>query len=123
MQDRAKKNEKIEFLYDTVVKEIKGQDNVEEILLENVETGVQSDLKVDGFFLAIGYIPETEMFGEYIDLGKNGYARPVERTKTKINGVFVAGDVEDDFYRQAVTAAGDGCKAALDAEKWLAEFE
>lgn len=123
MQQRAMDNEKIEFIFDTVVNEVKGEQTVNALAIENVKTGEKKDLTVDGMFLGIGYIPETELFGEYIDVNENGYAVPVKRTTTKVPGVFVAGDIEDDYYRQAITAAGDGCKAALDAEKWLAERE
>jgi thioredoxin reductase (NADPH) len=123
MQKRAKDNDKIEFLFDTLVNEVKGEITVNALALENAKTGEKKDLTVDGMFLAIGYIPETELFGKYIDVNENGYAVPLKRTTTKVPGVFVAGDIEDDYYRQAITAAGDGCKAALDAEKWLAARE
>ncbi len=123
MQDRAAANPKVEFILDTVIKEIKGELTVNGLVLTNVVENTDSEIAVDGLFLAIGYIPETELFKEYIDVSVNGYARPAsgKRTMSKIEGVFIAGDVEDDHYRQAVTAAADGCKAALDAEKWLAE--
>ena len=125
MQKRAFDNEKIEFIYDTVISEVKGGLTVEGLVLENTQTREKSEIELDGLFLAIGYIPETELFGNYLNIDKNGYAQPEERgrTKTKVPGVFIAGDVEDDFYRQAITAAADGCKAALEAEKWLAGFE
>lgn len=123
MQKRAQANEKIEFITNTVIEEVAGKDKVEGLVLKNVATNETSELAIDGLFLAIGYIPETELFGKYVDVNEAGYARPVERTMSKTPGVFVAGDIEDDHYRQAVTAAGDGCKAALDMEKWLMERE
>ncbi len=124
MQKRAKKNSKIEFLFDTIVIEILGKEKVDSIKIKNSKTEKKDILKIDGFFLAIGYIPETLIFKDLIDIDKNGYARsaPNKRTMTRINGVFIAGDIEDDVYRQAVTAAGDGCKAALDAENWLSHI-
>lgn len=99
----------------------RAQGKVRAMRLVNNATKEETEVAIDGFFLGIGYIPETEMFGQYIDVNQDGYARPVNRTMSKVNGVFIAGDVEDDHYRQAVTAAADGCKAALDAERWLAE--
>jgi len=133
MVDRAKSNSKIEFILDTVVNEIIGTpivkgDNdlrsypkVQGVSLQNLLTNEKYELIVDGLFLAIGYIPETELFGNYIDIDKDGYAVPDKNTMSKIPGVFIAGDVEDKHYRQAITAAADGCKASLDLEKWLSE--
>lgn len=102
-----------------------GDEKVTGMRLKDNKTGKKFEQKIDGFFLAIGYIPETEVFGKFIDLHPNGYAKAAagQRTMTKVPGVFVAGDVEDDYYRQAITAAADGCKAAIDAERWLAAFE
>jgi thioredoxin reductase (NADPH) len=121
MQQRAENNPKVTFVVSTVITEITGELTVNGLKLQNTETQEESELAVDGLFLAIGYIPETEMFSKYIDVNSQGYAVPVKRTMSKVEGVFIAGDVEDDHYRQAVTAAADGCKAALDAEKWLME--
>ncbi len=87
--------------------------------LQNVKTNEESILPVQGFFLAIGHKPNTDLFKGIIDMDKVGYIIPVEHTMTNIPGVFAAGDVTDHRYRQAVTAAGDGCRAAIDAERWL----
>ncbi len=122
MVNRARQNPKVEFVLNSIPTEILGQENkVSGLKLQNVKTSIESELKLDGVFLAIGYIPETEMFAKYIDINPMGYARPANRTMSKVPGVFIAGDVEDDHYRQAITAAADGCKAALDAEHWLSE--
>jgi thioredoxin reductase (NADPH) len=119
MQERAFRNPKISFILDTEVIEVLGEDAVEGVLLRNVKTGEESILPVQGFFLAIGHLPNTALFKGIIDMDKAGYIVPVEHTMTNIPGVFAAGDVTDHRYRQAVTAAGDGCRAALDAERWL----
>jgi thioredoxin reductase (NADPH) len=119
MQDRAFKNPKISFIWDTDVIEILGEDAVTSLRLRNLKTGAESILPVQGFFLAIGHKPNTDLFKGIIDMDKVGYIVPVEHTMTNIEGVFAAGDVTDHRYRQAVTAAGDGCRAALDAERWL----
>ena len=119
MQERAFKNPKISFIWDTDVIEILGEDTVTGVLLRNVKTGVERILPVQGFFVAIGHQPNTDLFKGIIEMDKAGYIVPVEHTMTNIPGVFAAGDVTDHRYRQAVTAAGDGCRAALDAERWL----
>ena len=123
MQDRALKNPKIEFLYSHEVSEVLGQDAVEGLKLRHVETGEEMTLSVQGVFVAIGHKPNTDLFAETPMLVRDakGYLVPESETETKIPGVFVAGDVFDHRYRQAVTAAGSGCKAAMDAEKWLEE--
>ncbi len=119
MQDRAFKNPKISFIWDTEVAEVLGEDEVTGLRLRNVKTGEESILPVQGFFLAIGHEPNTGLFKGIIDMDKKGYITPVEYTMTNIPGVFAAGDVTDHRYRQAVTAAGDGCRAAIDSERWL----
>jgi thioredoxin reductase (NADPH) len=119
MQDRAFKNPKISFIWDTEVTEVQGEDEVTGLRLRNMKTGEESTLPVQGFFLAIGHMPNTNLFKGAIDMDKAGYIVPVEYTMTNIPGVFAAGDVTDHRYRQAVTAAGDGCRAAIDAERWL----
>lgn len=119
MQDRAFKNPKISFILDTEVLEILGEDAVTGVWLRNVKTGEESILPIQGFFLAIGHQPNTDLFKGIINMDKAGYIVPVEYTMTNIPGVFAAGDVTDHRYRQAVTAAGDGCRAAIDAERWL----
>lgn len=122
MQERALENPKIRFLWNTVVDEMIGDDVVERIRVSDVETGESSEVEVGGVFVAIGHVPNTGFLGDAIDLKANGYVKLPEgwRTRTSVPGVFAAGDVMDDYYRQAVTAAGTGCMAALEAERWLA---
>jgi thioredoxin reductase (NADPH) len=119
MQDRAFKNPKISFIWDTEVTEVLGDDVVTGLRLRNLKTDEESILPVQGFFLAIGHEPNTGLFKGVIDMDKKGYIIPVEYTMTNIAGVFAAGDVTDHRYRQAVTAAGDGCRAAIDMERWF----
>jgi len=119
MQDRAFKNPKISFIWDTEVAEVLGEKSVTGLSLRNLKTGEKSELPVQGFFLAIGHKPNTDLFKGLVDMDRTGYIVPVEYTMTNIPGVFAAGDVTDHRYRQAVTAAGDGCRAAIDAERWL----
>ena len=121
LQEKAFANPKISFVWNSVVTEILGKDRVEGVKLRNVASGEESTLKCDAVFLAIGYTPNTGIFRDQIELDNNGYVMVREETRTNINGVFVAGDVADYRYRQAITAAGSGCKAALDAEKYLLE--
>ena len=119
MQDRAFKNPKISFIWDTEVTEVLGENEVKGLRLHNMKTDEESILPVQGFFLAIGHKPNTDLFKGILDMDKVGYIIPVEHTMTNIPGIFAAGDVTDHRYRQAVTAAGDGCRAAIDAERWL----
>jgi thioredoxin reductase (NADPH) len=119
MQDRAFKNPKIGFIWDTEITEVLGENEVTGLRLHNVKTDEESILPVQGFFLAIGHQPNTELFKGVLDMDSIGYIVPVEHTMTNIPGIFAAGDVTDHRYRQAVTAAGDGCRAAIDAERWL----
>jgi len=119
MQDRAFKNPKISFIWNTEVTEALGEESVTGLRLRNLKTGEESTLPVQGFFLAIGHKPNTDLFKGIIHMDKVGYIIPAEHTMTNIPGVFAAGDVTDHRYRQAVTAAGDGCRAAIDAERWL----
>ncbi|OGR91035.1 MAG: thioredoxin-disulfide reductase [Elusimicrobia bacterium RBG_16_66_12] len=121
MQDRAKKNPKIAFIWDSVVDEVLGDDHVSGARLKNVKTGAKTDVKCDGLFMAIGHAPTTAFLGGQLKLDENGYIATDDRTRTSVSGVFAAGDVMDARYRQAITAAGNGCKAALEAERWLAE--
>jgi thioredoxin reductase (NADPH) len=122
MQDRVLENPKIKVLWNSLVEEVLGEDLIERIRVKDVKTGEQKEIDVDGMFVAIGHTPNTGFLGDAIALKPNGYiATPVSwRTATSVPGVFAAGDVMDDFYRQAVTAAGSGCMAALEAERWLA---
>ena len=119
MQDRAFRNPRISFIWETDVTEVLGDDAITGLLLRNVKTGEESVLPVQGLFLAIGHEPNTDLFKGVIDMDQKGYIVPVEYTMTNIPGVFAAGDVTDHRYRQAVTAAGDGCRAAIDLERWL----
>ena len=119
MQDRAFRNPKISFIWDTDVSEVLGDDAITGLLLRNLKTGEETILPVQGLFLAIGHEPNTGLFKGVIDMDQKGYIVPVEYTMTNIPGVFAAGDVTDHRYRQAVTAAGDGCRAAIDLERWL----
>jgi thioredoxin reductase (NADPH) len=119
MQDRAFKNPKISFIWNTEVTEVLGENEVTGLRIHNLKTNEESTLPVQGFFLAIGHQPNTDLFKGILDMDDIGYIIPVEHTMTNIPGVFAAGDVTDHRYRQAVTAAGDGCRAAIDAERWL----
>lgn len=122
MQERAFENPKIRFLWNTIVTEVVGDEVIERILLEDTQTGEKSELEVGGMFVAIGHDPNTGFLGDQVELESNGYIRtPVSwRTATSVPGVFAAGDAMDAYYRQAITAAGTGCMAALEAERWLA---
>ena len=120
MQEKAQKNPKIKFIWNTAIDEIQGDQEVTGVRLKNLETGAQSELKLQGVFVAIGHQPNTSLFQGQLKLNPAGYilAEPGS-TKTNIPGVFVSGDVADHVYRQAVTAAGTGCMAAIDAERFL----
>ena len=119
MQDRAFKNPKISFIWDTEVTEVLGDSAVTGLQLRSLKTNEVSVLPTQGLFLAIGHQPNTDLFKGIIEMDKAGYIVPVEHTMTNIPGVFAAGDVTDHRYRQAITAAGDGCRAAIDLERWL----
>ncbi|HEY6478587.1 MAG TPA: thioredoxin-disulfide reductase [Streptosporangiaceae bacterium] len=124
MQDRATSNPKIKFAWDSVVEEVVGEDRVSGLRLRNVKTGAESVLPVTGMFVAIGHDPRSELFAGQLPVDEEGYLLVEHPTsRTAIDGVFAAGDVVDHIYRQAVTAAGTGCAAALDAERWLADHE
>lgn len=126
MQERAQNNPKIEILWNTVVDEVLGDGSiVTGLKIKSTADGSISDLKVGGMFVAIGHTPNTAFLGDAIDKNDEGYIRWTEsfRTNTNVSGVFAAGDVADDYYRQAITSAGTGCMAALDAERYLAKHE
>ena len=124
MQQRVKKAKNIEILWNTETEEVIGDQQVEAVRIVNNVTGEKRELKVSGFFVAIGHKPNTEIFKEWLDMDENGYIKAVPGTsKTNIEGVFATGDAQDHVYRQAVTAAGTGCMGALDAERFLAEKE
>ncbi len=121
MQDRVLKKENIKIYWNSETEEILGQDKVEGVRIKN-KSGESSDVKVEGFFVAIGHKPNSDIFKGFIDMDETGYIQTVPGTsKTNVAGVFAAGDVQDKVYRQAVTSAGTGCMAALDAERYLAE--
>jgi len=119
MQERALNNPKIQFVWDSIVTEVLGENIVEGVHVKNVKTEKVTKLKCDGLFVAIGHDPNTKPFVGQIELDEKGYAI-ANGTNTNVEGVFVAGDVFDYRYRQAITAAGSGCEAAIDAERWLA---
>jgi thioredoxin reductase (NADPH) len=121
MLQRAQNNPKITFMTDTVVEEILGEDSVEGVLVKNTKTGEEQTVEVSGFFAAIGHAPATSLFEGQLEMDDGGYILQKENTMTSVPGVFAAGDVSDTRYRQAVTAAGDGCRAAIDSERWLEE--
>src|SRR5918996_945432 len=119
MQDRARANEKIDFVWNSAVTEVVGNGKVEGVRLKNVETGGENELPIGGVFVAIGHIPNTSLFEGQLDLTEGYIVLPGETTETSVPGVFAAGDVVDFRYRQAITAAGMGCMAAIDAERYL----
>jgi thioredoxin reductase (NADPH) len=124
MQDRAMSNPKIRFAWDSEVTEVLGDDRITGLTLRNLKTGETSTLPVTGMFVAIGHDPRSELFTGTLATDPDGYLLVDQpSTRTAIDGVFAAGDVVDRTYRQAVTAAGTGCAAALDAERWLADHE
>jgi thioredoxin reductase (NADPH) len=123
MADRALAHEKIDFIWNTVVEEAAGQENLQMLKLRNVVTGSHTDFPADALFIAIGHDPNTAIFKGQLDLDDAGYIRSADGTSTNVEGVFVAGDVYDIRYKQAVTAAGLGCRAAMDAEKYLEALE
>jgi thioredoxin reductase (NADPH) len=124
MQDRALTNPKISFRWNSEVVEVLGENKVSGLRLRDTQTGEESTLGVDGMFIAIGHDPRTELFKDQLDMDMEGYLLVDQpSTRTNIDGVFACGDVVDHTYRQAVTAAGTGCAAALDAERWLADHE
>jgi len=119
MQQRAIDNPKIDVRWNTEVTDVLGDERVEGLRLRDTVTGEEQDESLDGLFIAIGYKPNTDVFRDWLDVDDKGYLVVVDETRTKVDGVFVAGDVHDHRYRQAITAAADGCKAAIDAERWL----
>ena len=119
MQERAIANPSINFVWNSVVDEVVGAGKVEGLALRNVLTGETSELKVGGVFVAIGHDPNTSLFSGQIELDPAGYVVTRDGTRTSVPGVFACGDVQDHVYRQAVTAAGSGCMAAIDAERYL----
>jgi len=122
MQERAFANPKIEFRWNSVVTDVCGDTKVSGIRLRDTVTGEESDLDVTGLFVAIGHEPNSSLLKGQVELDDNGYVKTFDgTTRTSVDGVFACGDVQDHYYRQAVTAAGSGCMAAIDAERWLEE--
>jgi thioredoxin reductase (NADPH) len=127
MQERAAKNPKIAFVWDSVIEEILGKEEagkkaVTAVRLKNVKTGATTEMKTDGVFMGIGHQPNTQLFQGQLDMDETGYLITREKgTATNVPGVFAAGDVSDSVYRQAISAAGTGCMAAIDVERWLEE--
>ena len=119
MQERAFKNDKVEFLWNSVVVGLQGDKALTGVRVRNVQTGDESTLDVNGLFVAIGHVPNTTLFAGQLDMDDAGYLLTSDGTRTNVEGVFAAGDVADHTYRQAITAAGTGCMAAIDAERWL----
>jgi thioredoxin reductase (NADPH) len=124
MQERAFKHDKISFVWDTVIEEVLGEPGigggVQGVRTRNVKTNTLREVKTDALFVAIGHIPNTSLFHGQLALDPEGYiSTPPGTTRTSVEGVFAAGDVTDHVYRQAITAAGSGCMAAMDAERWL----
>jgi thioredoxin reductase (NADPH) len=121
LQERVFANKKIKIMWNTVIEDILGDNRVEGVNLKNVQTAEVTTFSCDGVFIAIGYKPNTDVLKGKIALDENGYVIVHDETKTSVEGVFVAGDNQDRKYKQAITSAGSGCKAALDAEKYLQE--
>ena len=121
MQDRAFKNPKIDFVWDTVVEEIYdiNAKTVKGVKLRNLKSNEVTDFKCEGVFVAIGHVPNTQIFRGLLEMDANGYIVTHDGTKTSVPGVFAAGDVQDHVYRQAISAAGTGCMAGMDAERYL----
>lgn len=125
MQERALKNPKIEFIWNTVLTEILGDDKktVQSVRMKNVQSGEEVNRGIAGVFVAIGHVPNTQIFEGQLELDANGYIITNHRQQTNIEGVYASGDAQDHIYRQAVTAAGTGCAAAIEAERYLAHLE
>ncbi|RYZ53730.1 MAG: thioredoxin-disulfide reductase [Chitinophagaceae bacterium] len=122
MQERVKNTPNIKVYWNTETDEVLGEKTVEAVRIKNTKSGETEEIPVKGFFVAIGHTPNSDVFKDWLDMDESGYIRTVPGTaKTNIEGVFAAGDVQDKIYRQAVTAAGSGCMAALDAERYLGE--
>jgi len=123
LQARAEGNERIEFVWNSVVTEILGDVKVMGVRLKNVKTGEESVLEADGVFVYIGNVPNTQLFAGQLELDERGYIVTDERQRTSVRGVFVAGDVQERVLQQVATAVGSGAKAAMEAERFIAELE
>lgn len=123
LEKRAKKNEKIEFIWDSVVTKVNGEEAVTGVELKNTKTEESWTHPADGVFIAIGHIPNSDLFEGQLEIGEQGHLIVDERYRTSVEGVWAAGEIADDFFRQAITSAGMGAAAAIDAERWLSEQE
>jgi len=123
LQQRAMKHEKIDFIWDAVVEEVVGDQSVTSLKLKNVKSGEVSDYPIDGVFVFIGHYPNVDLFEGKLELDETNYIVTDNRTRTNVKGVFACGDVQDNIYRQAITAAGTGCQAAMESEKFIADLE
>lgn len=124
MQDLAGNNPKIKIIYSHTLKEVLGDEKVTGVILQDLKNNAETTLDCDGIFFAIGHDPATEVFKQFLETKENGYLKTVPgKSETAVEGVFSAGDVDDDYYRQAITAAGEGCRAALEAERWLSSHK
>jgi thioredoxin reductase (NADPH) len=122
MQDRVKNTPNIKIYWNSETDEILGEKTVEAVRIKNNQSGEKLEVPIKGFFVAIGHTPNSDIFKGFLDMDEAGYIKTIPgSSKTNIEGVFAAGDVQDKIYRQAVTAAGSGCMAALDAERYLSE--
>lgn len=123
LQERAKRNEKIDFVWDTVVTEVNGDGAVESVQVKNVKTDEVSIMNTDGVFVYIGHYPNSKLFEGKLEMDEHGYLITDRFTRTSVPGVFAAGEIADPVFRQVVTSAGEGCKAAIQVERYLAELE
>ena len=123
LTNRANENDKIEFVWDTVVEEVNGKNGVEGLRIRNVKTGDVSSLAVGGVFVYIGHRPNTDIFKNKLYMDEEGYLVADRRTHSNVEGIFIAGEVQDNYFRQAITTAGEGCMAAMEAEKFVARLE
>ena len=123
LKQRAKRNEKIEFVWDTIVTEITGNGTVESVQVKNVKSDEVSTLRTEGVFVYIGHYPNSQLFSDKLEMNEHGYLITDGRPCTSVPGVFAAGEIADPVFRQVVTSAGDGCRAAIQAERYLAELE
>ncbi len=121
MQEKAKANPKIEFMWNSEIVELVGEPPLKSVKIKNIKTGKITEHKIDGVFLAIGHVPNVKLFNGQVELDEFGFVKTDERRRTNLPGVFAAGDVQDHIYKQAITAAGTGCQAAIEAEKFLSE--
>ena len=123
MQNKVLDNPKIKIIYDTIVTELRGEDKLTSIKCQNIKTNEEFNLEVDGLFYGLGLTPNSKLFKSILDMDSDGYIIKNKKsefeTATSVEGIFVAGDISDRIYRQAIVAAGDGCKAALDVNQYL----